>query len=89
MSTKSSYFFFEDNQTHDSVHLYHEMHDDCVHLHIAPGVRNTEANIPLPEELAKILLNVLDPRKDWKEQKAILDEIVESQEPEVEKPSKA
>lgn len=42
------------------VHLYREMHDDCVHLELA-GASHSEINVVIPDWMVVPLAKVIDP----------------------------
>ena len=58
MSTRTSLYFYEERvqecpRVETGIHVYREMHDDCIHLQIYRA--NSEVNVVLPKELWSIL----------------------------------
>lgn len=53
MSTRATLAHHDEDCLH--VHLYHEMHDDCIHLDIQDSDSNSYINIIIPKNMARNL----------------------------------
>ena len=62
MSTRTSKILIEDGNI--QIHIYHEMHDDCIHLELCrlhEGKETNESvNLVLSPSIAKDLIRILN-----------------------------